>query len=405
MAKIKIKNFGPIKEGYQENDGWIDIKKVTVFIGNQGSGKSTVAKLIASLSYAEKAMVKGTLPPGKWKTHNRFLKHISYHRLENYIYPNTEIEYKGNAYDFQFTEGRYSDNKATTNGYSLPKIMYVPSERNFVAAIEGAEKVKYLPASLVTFQDEYKRALSRYKGPLSLPINNTNLEMISGIPFIAGENYHIPLSEASSGFQASVPLYLVSRDLAQTVKEGSDLSKRELSSDEMKKLRMEIERILFNENLAQEVKEESLNILSSKIKIESFMNIVEEPEQNLFPTSQKNILESLLEFNNIMPGNKLVMTTHSPYLINYLTLAVKAEMVKSQLNSDVAKSKLAKIVPLDSTLKAEDLVIYEMNEKNGTIRKLENYRGLPSDENYLNKSLEDSNELFAQIQEIEKGWL
>ena len=50
MSKIKIKNFGPIKEGYIENDGWIDVKKVTVFIGNQGSGKSTVAKLLQRIS-------------------------------------------------------------------------------------------------------------------------------------------------------------------------------------------------------------------------------------------------------------------------------------------------------------------------------------------------------------------
>ena len=46
MSRIKIKNFGPVREGGQTNDGWIDIKKVTVFIGNQGSGKSTVAKLL-----------------------------------------------------------------------------------------------------------------------------------------------------------------------------------------------------------------------------------------------------------------------------------------------------------------------------------------------------------------------
>jgi predicted ATPase len=59
MSKIKIKNFGPIKEGYQENDGWIDIKKVTVFIGNQGSGKSTVAKLISTFTWIEKALVRG----------------------------------------------------------------------------------------------------------------------------------------------------------------------------------------------------------------------------------------------------------------------------------------------------------------------------------------------------------
>ena len=39
MNKIKIKNFGPIREGYQSDDGWMDIKKVTLFIGNQGSGE------------------------------------------------------------------------------------------------------------------------------------------------------------------------------------------------------------------------------------------------------------------------------------------------------------------------------------------------------------------------------
>ena len=45
MSKIRIENFGPIKEGYPHDEGWMDIKKVTIFIGNQGSGKSTVAKV------------------------------------------------------------------------------------------------------------------------------------------------------------------------------------------------------------------------------------------------------------------------------------------------------------------------------------------------------------------------
>ena len=36
MSRIKIKNFGPIKEPKSVKDEWIDIKKVTVFTGNQG---------------------------------------------------------------------------------------------------------------------------------------------------------------------------------------------------------------------------------------------------------------------------------------------------------------------------------------------------------------------------------
>ena len=50
MSRIKIKNFGPIREGFLENEGWMDVKKVTVLIGDQGTGKSTVAKLISIFS-------------------------------------------------------------------------------------------------------------------------------------------------------------------------------------------------------------------------------------------------------------------------------------------------------------------------------------------------------------------
>jgi len=61
MSKIRIKNFGPIKEGFLEDDGFLDIKKVTIFIGNQGSGKSTVAKLISTMMWLEKALYRGSV--------------------------------------------------------------------------------------------------------------------------------------------------------------------------------------------------------------------------------------------------------------------------------------------------------------------------------------------------------
>ena len=62
MRRIRIKNFGPIKEGFwgESTDGWMDI--VTMFIGNQGSGKITIAnKLISTFIWMEKALLNGTL--------------------------------------------------------------------------------------------------------------------------------------------------------------------------------------------------------------------------------------------------------------------------------------------------------------------------------------------------------
>ena len=108
MSRIKIKNFGPIKEGYKNsnNNNWIEIKKVTIFIGNQGSGKSTVAKLISTLSWIEKAMVKGIIHQDELNTHNRFIKQLVYQKIEDYIVDDTIIEFEGKAFSFKFSKYR-----------------------------------------------------------------------------------------------------------------------------------------------------------------------------------------------------------------------------------------------------------------------------------------------------------
>jgi ABC-type lipoprotein export system ATPase subunit len=406
MSKIRIRNFGPIKEGYLEGGGWIDVKKVTIFIGNQGSGKSTVAKLISTLSWIEKAMVMGTIRQDELNTHNRFLKQLAYQRIEKYAQAGTEIEYIGKAFKLSYIEGKFEAQKSHENGYLLPKIMYAPAERNFLSSVDRPDKLKNLPSTLYTFNDEFDAAKNLFAEGIELPINKVRFEYdkLNKLAHIVGEDkgYRLRLSEASSGFQSTVPLFLVTKYLSESLTAEEDPSIKENSLEEQKKLDKEIKTILNDPQLTPEIRQAYLRQLSAKRKRACFINIVEEPEQNLFPSSQKSLLFELL-IHAKSEGNKLIMTTHSPYLINYLTLSVKGEMVKSKLNTDDLKKKLADIVPLDSTLSAENLVIYELDEKNGTIKKLPDYEGLPSDENYLNNGLEDSNELFAQLLEIQQG--
>ncbi|MEZ4776144.1 MAG: AAA family ATPase [Bacteroidia bacterium] len=407
MSKIRIKNFGPIKSGYQAQAGWLDIKKVTVFIGNQGSGKSTVAKLVSTLSWIEKAMVMGTIRQDELNTHNRFLKQLAYQRIERYATQETHIEYIGKAFALSYIAGEFEAKKTSENGYLLPKIMYAPAERNFLSSVDRPDKLKNLPSTLYTFNDEFDAAKNFFASGIELPINKVRFEYdnLNKLARIVGENgdYDLRLSEASSGFQSTVPLFLVTKYLSDSLTAEKDLSIEENSLEEQKKLDKEIKSILNDPQLTPEIRQAYLRQLSAKRKRACFINIVEEPEQNLFPSSQRSLLYELLSHTK-PEGNQLIMTTHSPYLINYLTLAVKAEMVKTKLDTEEAKRKLAEIVPLGSTLCADNLVIYEMNEQDGSINVLSDYKGLPSDENYLNSSLEDSNELFAQLQEIEKGW-
>jgi predicted ATPase len=414
MSKIKIKNFGPIKEGYQNDDGWIDIKKVTVFVGNQGSGKSTVAKLISTFTWIEKALFRKVYDK-KWferkdtnRVKNQFLP---YHRLgpvdknkdDTYLKVNSEIDYQGDAYRITYKNGAMSITEAANATYPLPQIMYVPAERNFLTYIKDAGEIR-LSGALRDFNTEYGKAKNDLKD-LFLPISDIEVEYNKQYDnlYLRGNDYKIEITEAASGFQSFVPLYLVSDYLAKSVKKQSE-SKETMSSKEKVRFEKGVQEIWNNANLTDEQRAVALSALSSKFNKTAFVNIVEEPEQNLFPTSQWKMLQRLLDFNNINDDNKLIMTTHSPYLINYLSIAIKAKKVSdalSEVNKDTMEPEISKIVPIKSCIDTDKTCIYEIDDK-GVINILPNYNGIPSDDNFLNNLLADANDFYAKLQEIEE---
>lgn len=418
MSELKVQHFGPVTSGFTANDGFIDFRKVTVFIGNQGTGKSSVAKLFSTLSWLEKVLFQGRLKPGYVTSYNRFVREFcAYQNLRHYFQgDDTIIEYRGKAFSFVFRNNKLEIQPVDSPvGYRVPQIMYVPAERNFLSAVDNPDKLKGLPLSLSTFWNELSRSQQELTKGLALPIGNARFEFDKSnkISWIASENqagkpYRLRLSEASSGFQSFVPLLLVSSNLSASIHKERDASRSELSGEERKRVRDEIERILSNEKLSAEVKQQALELLSARFKNEQFLNIVEEPEQNLFPQSQQTILFKLLEFANKTPENELVLTTHSPYIINHLTLAIKAQAVSQKITDSThqpeqqaaLRERLAQVVPATATVAAADVAVYELSQA-GEIAPLATYRGLPSDDNYLNRHLEETNNLFADLLDLE----
>lgn len=415
MSKIRIKNFGPIKEGYQENDGWMDVKKVTVFIGNQGSGKSTVAKVISTLTWLEKAICRGDVDKNMHKA--KFYEFFEYQRIKNYFKEDTLIEYEG-----EFVSVRYSnliqwpDIILKNKKYSIPKIMYVPSERNFLSVIENANNIKRLPGPLFTFAVEFKNGQNEFKDKeILLPINEKNeVDKISykydekkEASILIGKDYEVNLLEASSGYQSLVPLFIVSKFLTDELLKGNKILREQLSVTQSIRRNEEIASIMLNEELNDREKKKKVKEIDAKYLNVCFINIVEEPEQNLFPTSQWEMLKSLLKLNNINKENKLIMTTHSPYIINYLSIAIQGKylfdkIMNSDRKSGLYLALLNKIIPLKSVVSSSDVIIYQLEEKDGSISKLSSFEGIPSDKNYLNQSLAHGNQQFDSLLEIEQ---
>lgn len=407
MSKLRLKNFGPIKEGFKDANGeeWMDIKKVTVFIGNQGSGKSTVAKVISTLTWMEKAFNRGDLKNNLSKSD--FWGIFKYQRIANYFNNETEINYIGETITIIYNkENLYPIIKLHEIGnYLVPKIMYVPAERNFLTVVKNAYGIKNLPDTLYTFAEELQKGQLDLKDKkLDLPIGGMKFRFNQNdeTSYLIGEDFELDMTETSSGYQSFVPLYLVTKFLTDELSKGENVLREQLSVKQSVRRNKEISDLMFNNTISAKEKENKLKKIDAKYLNRCFINIVEEPEQNLFPTSQHEILNCLLEFNNMIEGNKLIMTTHSPYLINYLTLAVEANGIKQKITSQEFEDKLKKIVPLDSTILSGDLLVYELNELDGSIKLLENYKGLPSDENKLNNELGEGNESFAKLLELEQ---
>jgi energy-coupling factor transporter ATP-binding protein EcfA2 len=407
MIKLKIKNIGPIKGGFVSNNNFIDFNEVTIFIGNQGSGKSTIAKIFSTLSWIEKALVRGDFTARKISLYNRFKKHFDYQGISSYFNDDSLIEYIGDAFTIKYQNDRLDiKENADRAKYKFPKIMYVPAERNFVSSVERPDLLKRLPLPLYTFLDEYEEAKRNIENSIALPIGDVKFEYRkqNKKSMLVGSDFKIELLKASSGFQSLVPLFIVTKYLSKIINEHGRSTHKEISVDEEKRIREEIDKIFGKADITDDIKKVLLEKLSARFKYASFINIVEEPEQNLYPISQKEILYELLNSKNDFADNKLVVTTHSPYIINYLTLAIKANSVKNKLqdygNDHELLGNLSAVVPLNSTIDSSVVSIYQLDDA-GNIARLSDYNGLPSDENFLNEFLAESNDLFIKLMEIE----
>lgn len=410
MSRIKIKNFGPIKHGNLENEGWIDIPKATIFIGNQGSGKSTLAKIISSFIWMEKALVRGVGDYNKkWlERKNRFKNlFLGYHNIESYLNASSYIEYDGEAYSIRYENDFLSVDQKKGTIYPLPQIMYVPAERNFIAYVKTPKELRLSSPSLQEFLTEYENAKAEIKSAIQLPINEVSVEYdrLNDIINLRGSDYKIRLNEGSSGFQSLVPLYLVTDYLAKSVNERSK-NAASMNDEERQKFKADFQQIWNNDALTDEQKRLAVSALSNRFNKTSFINIVEEPEQNLFPSSQWKMLQSLLKYNNMNKENKLIMTTHSPYIINYINICIQADELSNKINNSTHQSKLLpklnKVVDRSSIIAGKDVVVYELEEREGVVKRLVAPHGIPSDNNYLNNTLRDGNRLFDELLSIEE---
>ena len=260
--------------------------------------------------------------------------------------------------------------------------MYVPSERNLVSVLENVDETKNLPMMLKLLQKEIQRAKREFIPNLmeshrTLSMHKYSIKYDSSRDFIVitdkNSGVSVPLYMSSSGLQSVIPLIIVTDFLGLEI-ESSILDKlKKLSTSEQNVILSKITNeefkknleIFFTSGLGTANLEKSIKefIFAFKKYINmSFVNIVEEPEQNLFPDYQKRIVESLVSHTNQNFTNQLLITTHSPYVLGVLNNCIYAGNLTKQGKNCVS------VIPLNRQVSVEKVSAYKIED--GKIRSI-----------------------------------
>lgn len=346
---IIIKNFGPLKE--VEID---DIKPLTVFIGKSAGGKSIIMKVIVLMRYIYKMVnirsylknAKITRSPFKLRFNS-----LLHDGLKGMITAQTEIYYtveiNGNKYTLKYTNrGLQSDINIPDKDLIFFKEAYVSGMRSLIpiwaskaVSVNGENLGFFFHETFNDFNDATDVIKEQKLEYLNLKMKvrkSGNRPKLFTIESLQNDAVPIELRYASSGIQTSAPLVAIVHYFAQ-----------EFSFKDA------FQRSVLNYLYKQDLLTKFTPGINQN-KLGKYVHIhIEEVELSLAPEDQRAFMSNLVEevFHKNKKDRKLglMVSTHSPYIVNHLNVLLRAGYFE----------KARENYPF---LEKDDIAVYRVNE-------------------------------------------
>lgn len=287
VEKLTIKNFGPIDRMT------LELRVVNIFIGDQSTGKSTAAKIL----WLVKEICDMVFEDESKQIYNfkmvAFEEQLQFFGLTGYLKSNTFIEFVDRHNFFKYEEGKI-DIKKEKGGQNKKRSKihaFIPSYREAASLLKDSLNAialvnAPLPKLFYLFGQEVinaKRAKDLYDYTDILEIKYKYSDNNDVVVLKNGQE--IFLEEASSAIVSGIPMLLVFDNYAESM--------------------YPTRHRIFH--------------YASQPYI-----VIEEPELNFFPSTQKRLMEHFISKIKFEVKNgfdyycRLLITTHSPYILTSL---------------------------------------------------------------------------------------
>lgn len=385
---LEITNFGPIKDIVI----W-DLKKINVFIGESGSGKSTIMKVLAMMRWIYKMMCVRSYLKLSGISNTPFRLNLSNiltkNGLKPFLHSNTSIRYSNGNFDIMIQNGKIVIPQKTVKEEELTiqKIAYISDKRVMIPDLAAGNvalrhNMFYLDETFLNFQKAIDAINSTELAYLGVKMNIVKTNGSHRV-FISDNKKEIlfdnlPLTSASSGIQSSVALHFIMQYFAK---------------------HFDIVEAMNSTILKYLAETDNLSKFRASTDIGKFPNKVisvhlEEPELSLFPSNQWGLMKFLirccLECKEV--DLNLTLATHSPYIITALNIMSRAYQAADKVEKPVID--LPEINP--SEIRAWEV-------RNGEIRDIVDEELQIIDGTYLDSISDNYEDLISQFNEIIYG--
>lgn len=321
---LKIKNFGPIKEATLDNIG-----QFLVLVGESGSGKSTILKVLSMCRWIYKQQNIRCYLHDAGISRSPFSHNVNSYLnstgIQDFVRKESEIVFERDGVTITIIGkeqgvASMSVTEPTREELCLEKVCFVSEKRNalpdLLSSRLGDRSIGFYLGQL--FED-FKVA-KKYISDLSLSAVDVRmrLEKKNGNEVWMIENaegstdkFSIHLEDASSGIQSSASLDMLLHYYTHYYDLNSSMNNA-------------VVKYLANADAFKDFRP-TLNV--GEIGIRCIDMMIEEPEMCLYPNNQVRLLNQIIRSTMMSEYDYVIrtaITTHSPYLLNYLNLLFKA---------------------------------------------------------------------------------